>query len=192
MRAGTANLCMPETKRWACYAKRVLPGGRFVLEQLKMLIGAMNPPTHPHVGEAFLCHKSLTAYYYLRVKCALYERHSQSPELREFWHDAMVRAEQRIKQLETIMDDLGIPKPPSMPLAGELTDQFMVLDGLAMIQGMLVADVIGLQSVKQPALAALYTDMIDSTTAFGARLMTVVNHEGWGVMPPPYNTSANQ
>lgn len=163
-----------------------------MFEQLQNLVDAVSPPTHANVGETYTLHQFLAAYYYLQAKCALYEHHSQSPALKQWWKDALAKTQSRTVELEAEADRLGVPHPRSLPVTTELTDEFMAIDGMAMIQGMLMADLIGLQASVQPRLAALEHDMLNNTLKFGARLRGLIETEGWAINPPAYLSAPGQ
>lgn len=161
-----------------------------MLEQLQAIFNTLNSPTHPHVGEAYQVNQALAAYYFLRSKAALYVHHCQAPALKGWWQDAAVAIQERIGQLEAQSDRLGIPRPPTMPSATDLTDQFMAIDGLAMVKGMLQADVIGLQSALHPDLATLHYQMLNATLVYGRRLVGIMEQEGWAIVPPTYQSTS--
>lgn len=84
------------------------------------------------------------------------------------------------------MTKLGIPLPPSLPEMTVLTDQFMALDGAAMIKGMMEAHVRGLHSARRPDVGALFRTMLDDALVAGAQLVPIMEREGWMVLPPAY------
>lgn len=157
-----------------------------MLEQLQTFLGAANPQVHANVGETYFLNSTVAAYYYLRAKCVLFAHHCQSSELKDWWNDAARQTQERLKELEEYADRMGVPRPPSIPVSTEMTDHFMAVDGMAMVQGMLTADAIGLQSAWHPQLGALYYRMLGSTMLFGARLQAIAEKEAWVVPPPAY------
>lgn len=157
-----------------------------MLDTLKTMLSVNVGPSHATLGEAYLLHQSLAAYYYLKVKMLLFARHSQTPELKEWFETAAAAAEERIPRLQATMNSRGIPLPPTMAPSTELTDQFMAVDAAAMITGMLQTDVQGLQAARHPDTAALYRDMLDGTLLFGAKLWPIMLKEGWTVPQPTY------
>ncbi len=163
-----------------------------MFEMLQSLLDRVTPPAHPHVGEAYLLHQSLSAYYYLRSKCLVFSHHAQAPDLKKWWEEALKAVEDRIGQVEQLAEQRGIPTPPSVPLKEDLTDQLMALDGLAMVKGMITADAIGLQSSVHPEIALLYAQMMGNTLLFGARLTPIIEKEGWMQYPPTYETASQK
>lgn len=157
-----------------------------MLETLQSVLNLMNPPTHPNVGEVYLLHQELSAYYYLRVKSHLYEGHCQSSDLKQWWADARDRLDGRIQEITDLMNNLGIPLPASLPAVTELDDQFMALDAMAMMKGLMNADVIALQSVRHPEAAALFHRMFDGALTYLAKIVAIAEREGWSVQVPPY------
>ncbi|HWH71265.1 MAG TPA: hypothetical protein VNT26_17905, partial [Candidatus Sulfotelmatobacter sp.] len=98
-----------------------------LFEQLQSMLAGSVAPSHLNVGEAYVVHQNLTAYYYLRSKCALFAHHSQAPDLKAWWHDAREKVEKRIPQLEAQLDKYGVPRPQSFPVTTELTDEFLAI-----------------------------------------------------------------
>ena len=87
------------------------------------------------------------------------------------------------------MEQLGIPQPASLPLNTALTDQFIAADGLAMVKGMINADMIGLQTAIRPDVALLYHKMLEDALLFGGKLLPLALKEGWVSLPPAYPSS---
>lgn len=157
-----------------------------VFETLMSLLGA---PPQAHIGEAFMLHESLAAFYFLRVKALIYERHAQSEALQNWWHKARMGAfEQYIRQHSDIMTKLGLPMPATLPETSEITDQFIAMDGAAMVKGMMEAHVRGLHAARRPDVAMLYRQMLDGALIAGAELMPIIEKEGWITMPPTMRT----
>ena len=156
---------------------------------LDTIVSMLNPPPHANSGEAYMLHQSLSAFHFLRAKAYMYEAHCQDPALKTWWHKARADAfETYIEQHITIMNQLGVPLPPSMPMMNELTDQFMAVDGAAMVKGMMEAHIRGLQSARRPDVGKLYRQMLDGALFAGAQLLPIVEREGWVALPPPYTS----
>lgn len=157
-----------------------------MLDSLQAVLARMNPPAHAHVGEAYLLHQTMLAYYYLRAKCVLFAGNCQSPELKDWYHQALAATEARIDTLERLMERLGVPLPATIPVSQHLNDQFMALDGAAMVKGMLSADAIMLQSTSRADIGSEFMQMFTSALGFGAKLVPIMEREGWFVTPPTY------
>lgn len=148
-------------------------------------------PSHVSVGEAFILHQTMAALYYLRVKCRLFEHHTQSSHLKEWWGDAIKATELRIGELQQLLDKHGVPAPQSLPVVDDLTDQFMALDGVAMVAGMLQSHLIGLQASRHPDIVMFYRTLMDHTLLFGGTLGPILQEEGWLISAPEYQGNPN-
>lgn len=144
-------------------------------------------PPQPNLGEAFMLHQTLQAFYFLRAKSVLYEAHCESEELKHWWHVARTKAfEPYIEELTSMMSSLGLPLPPSLPELTDLTDQFMALDAAAMVKGMLEANAQGLQVARRPDVALFYHKVLDGALAAGTQLSPLLERQGWVGFTPPY------
>ncbi|MGE5674267.1 MAG: hypothetical protein ACM3XM_10320 [Mycobacterium leprae] len=148
---------------------------------------ALNPPPHANIGEAYMLHESLAAFYFLRAKSIIYETHCQSAALKSWWEKARVGAfDKLIDRHVGLLKEFGVPLPGSMSEMTDLNDQFMAVDGAAMVKGMLESHIRGLQSARRPDVAALYRSALDGALIAGAQLLPIVEKEGLVMMPPAY------
>jgi hypothetical protein len=81
--------------------------------------------------------------------------------LKKWWNKARIGAfEPIIDDMTKLMEKHGLPLPPSLPELKVLTDQFMAVDGAAMVKGMIEAHVRGLQVARRPDVALLYNKLL--------------------------------
>lgn len=153
---------------------------------LEELLSAIMPSADwpPNAGEAYHLHQSLSAYYYLRSKMAVYLAQCRDEQLKAFVENVNELLRERIDRHVAIMEKLGVPLPQSIPESSALTDQLIALDTAAMAKGMLSAASIGLQSATHPEIVLLYRDIIDGTIKSGAVLHGIIQKSGW-ISPPP-------
>lgn len=154
---------------------------------LEELMSMLNPPAHANVGEAYHLHQTLNAFYYLRAKCLIFESHCQDKELKRWFEKARGSSlEYHIKQIHELMDKLGLPQPASLPEWAELTDQFMAIDGAAMVKGMIEAHLRGLTAARRPDVALFFNKALEAALIAGADLLPIIEREGWIGAPPAY------
>jgi hypothetical protein len=158
-----------------------------VSDVLEAIWSMMNPPPHANVGEAFMLHQSLAAFYFLRAKALLYEANCESRELKDWWQKARKDAfDPYIEEHIAIMKKLGVPLPATLPDMTKLNDQFIAQDAAAMVKGMMESHVRGLHSARRLDVAALYRKMLDGALMAGAQLVPMLEKETWVSFPPFY------